>query len=965
MTDWLVSLSTRFFDWIETLPAHKAAVLGAAAMAIIGVAWQHAMLPFLRWLRRVLSARLYPILSGAIVIDRLWSLPKYLKAVETGVSLLSNPWLDESQKLTEIFVPVSATTGSNQGERTELTKLFQRHRTFVLIGDPGSGKTTGLKSIALACLKSRFHVPVFVSLRQLAQSKESLDEFIVAEFARLSFPNAGRMVKRLERQGRLVFLLDGLDEVDEADRTSVLGHITTLLERQRLQGHPCHVVVSSRPVGYDEQLRGSVDATVRMADFNLTEIRKFVNNWDFRPPKTPERLLGAITDRRPILEICRNPLMLTIVTSLYRDSYYTLPNSREEFYRVCVEALLRKWDQARNLDDRNKVDASYKTAFLEEFAFAAIAESVLDFRETFVLTRVEEFVRRKRYRDIDGPRFLKELLRSGLLSRLPTGEVLFAHKTLAESLAAGHLRNQPGRLIGLWKQKPDAWLEVCSLFVADPKTAEADIQGLLGAAIEQENWNHLLILAGEAHSCPAASASWILETFTNRPELWPGLDQRAITGLARLGDPAPELLTSMIRSKEMEVRAHAIYALGSLAEPWAIDFLCDLLVGGVDSATTTNALALMGNAGLSVVAALIASHDRDGRVLESCLGVIDQVGTLEALETAIPLLWHPFVGRAAALTCAHILRDPMLRQAFEESSDDRCPPSWIADTAAIAGWALPSLGENANPRVRAAYARIIALIAGVLWDGRVNVEMFSRSAAVLAIPAAILATGKQEKFTRVDINHLSLRARNAESLWERRVYELWQEIARRPVAGNQKLWARSGRTQLKDVALESPTLVALIIFFLSGVFLWPALYAAASGIISWWWLAPILVFASIAAVIAGKDVEPVLFCIFFSIFTLGAGVLVSIARREGFPAKDLWPPSIGAMTNWLIFGAALAELVAIGYVAQILGNGFWICLLAHIPPALWFDMTGGNLRLVFVTRRNPMTDLLIAFETAK
>ncbi len=958
MHGWLGEQWTALSQWLEGLPNRTAAVLGAVGSAIGLVLWQYVLLPLLRKGWSAASKRLYPLLSGAIVLDRVWSLPKYLETLRDRVSHVSNPWLDDRQKLTDIVVPVSVTTGASQRERTELSALFGAHRTLVVIGDPGSGKTTGLKSIALGCLTRKLRddrgkplIPVFVSLRDLAKSKKTLDDFLVKELETLGFPRARRLVKRLERAKRVVFLLDGLDEVEESDRPPAIEEISALLERHRRDDSRCHVIVTSRPVGYDEQLRGNVDATVRMADFNLAEIRKFVSNWEFRPPKSRERLLAAIADRRPIFEICKNPLMLTIVTSLYRDYEYTLPESREEFYSVCIEALLHRWDAARDLVDRNKIQASYKAAFLEEFAFDALARTSLDFRETFLLEQIESFIRRRNYTTLESARFLAEILRSGLLARLQTGEILFAHKTLAESLAAMHLRDQPAELVELWSQKADAWLEVCSLFVAHPKTRDTDITRLLDAAEAKGSWNHLLILAGEAHHCPPENRKRIRELMAQRKDLWPSLDQRALSGLARLGDE--RLFTELVHSEVPEVRSRAILALSTVPDSWAMHLLGELLVRGIDASITTTALAAMGTDGLALVTRVMESHGDDELMILACLRILEKIGTVEAFETVLPFLWVDRFSEDAALTCARFLSGLGMRFAFADTTSisgwvDR---RWESENQSLLQWAVPWVADSNK---RALCARIIELLAQRARTATRKAldELLTNGTPLLTIPAAILAAqtpgfGRYRSFVPWTSHRID------------QPRAILYEATRRSTSSSQKLWQKSDDSR-SDVEYTHEASTRLFIFLLAAVFLLPLGVAVRTGSMSRWGLAaPIALFVAGFVVSVPTHRISTLF-LTMSLVPLGLAAAAHIAFYEREVLADVLAQN--RVLWWLAGIGCAAGTASAVYATWVLGGYWWLCLAANIPVALWYDAFGD--RLVFVRRANPFATLLFRIDWA-
>ena len=104
-----------------------------------------------------------------------------------------------------------------------------------------------MKSIALRCLDGQHDgglrwpllrrtaplVPVFVRLRQLAESEKSLPDFLAEHFEKRHFPRAARLIQKLDAAGRLVFLLDGLDEVEDRQRPALFETVRELFRVQR------------------------------------------------------------------------------------------------------------------------------------------------------------------------------------------------------------------------------------------------------------------------------------------------------------------------------------------------------------------------------------------------------------------------------------------------------------------------------------------------------------------------------------------------------------------------------------------------------------------------------------------------------------------------------------------------------------------------------------------------------------
>ena len=124
-------------------------------------------------------------------------------------------------------------------------------RGMVILGDPGSGKTTHLKRLLLWCLRKgpqtvglpEDMLPVFLALRELKDLKRGLDTFIQNQLNSPHLKTPQGFGERLLRRGNLLLLLDGLDEVaKEQQREQVAGWI-----RDALQLHPsCRFVITCR-----------------------------------------------------------------------------------------------------------------------------------------------------------------------------------------------------------------------------------------------------------------------------------------------------------------------------------------------------------------------------------------------------------------------------------------------------------------------------------------------------------------------------------------------------------------------------------------------------------------------------------------------------------------------------------------------------------------------------------------------
>lgn len=242
----------------------------------------------------------------------------------------------------------------SEGRISEL-KAVEQYDKLMVLGKPGAGKTTFLKSLALKCSGGELHsglVPIFISLKDFGDNPKNhaLLDYIIE---RLSYYEIeSEEIKQLLKQGKMIVLLDGLDEVKEERNKYVLAEITKFSDRYDKN----RFVITCRIAAQEYTLDKFTE--VEVADFDEEQIDTFVKKW-FQCSKKEEKEEKAKKFRRNldnqprIKELATNPLLLTLLCLVFEDKGEFVSRNRYDVYKEAIDTLLGKWDASRAIERKN------------------------------------------------------------------------------------------------------------------------------------------------------------------------------------------------------------------------------------------------------------------------------------------------------------------------------------------------------------------------------------------------------------------------------------------------------------------------------------------------------------------------------------------------------------------------------------------------------------------------------------
>lgn len=275
----------------------------------------------------------------------------------------------------------NAKSDKNIGYSVE--KALNDFNKLVILGDPGSGKSTVLKFLAKSICSNRSlqnqfeeYVPLIIKgsdfAKYVSQTSKQLSEYIIDHIDRkyeLLF------TEKLEKN-QLIVLLDGIDEINNVKlRHDVVNRINAFIS----QYPTTKIIVSSRIVGYKETRLNGYFQHLQVAKFNEKQIKQFIDNWYLSVStysdtdsesaiKQALQLYRSVRENQSVLNMACNPLLITIIALIYYQGN-TLPEKRASLYDIATSTFLENWVRQRDSNKTSRFDKDLLIELLAPIAF--------------------------------------------------------------------------------------------------------------------------------------------------------------------------------------------------------------------------------------------------------------------------------------------------------------------------------------------------------------------------------------------------------------------------------------------------------------------------------------------------------------------------------------------------------------------------------------------------------------------
>jgi predicted NACHT family NTPase len=376
----------------------------------------------------------------------------------SGQSLAINSIYTELKATTSIsnqrWLEISDLTSVKQAT-IPLTELLKNQHKLVIIGKPGSGKTIFLQQLALSCIDGRFkedYLPLFIPVRYLILQGKQRQDFSVISYLKQTAQIVGILPEQIDSlalQGKLLILLDGLEEIAIENSQLILAQIQQFSDLY----YQCSIIITCRSGISLNSLRNFT--YIELADLDESQGRELSKKWFIAQNQESEKeaLIKYSQfweqlqrpENKSVEELTKTPILLCLLCSIFQQKS-SFPTKLSRLYQGGLEILLKQEDNLFPLSTEEEVinlSVGEKIQLLSHIAKRGFEQNKFFYEQEELVNIILNYLpslsqfKSPEINKLNGEKILQTMERqNGLLIERAKGIYSFSHSTFPEYLTA-------------------------------------------------------------------------------------------------------------------------------------------------------------------------------------------------------------------------------------------------------------------------------------------------------------------------------------------------------------------------------------------------------------------------------------------------------------------------------------------------------------------------------------------------
>jgi len=304
-----------------------------------------------------------------------------------------------------------------------LMDIFYLDDNFIILGEPGCGKTYSLKQIVMLCTFTPEEappskIPIYIRLSAYDNNKSIEDDIFNSLNPYLENKLTNGIIQNMLINGSFLLLLDGLDEVRDIYFEKCIENINYLIQHFNKN----KIILTCRKNVYNN-IFGNRVKTATIKSLNPEQVDFMLST----RCDIPSHLFN-----RDIYILFGNPLLLEIGINVINKNNGKIPLNRSIMFNEFVNYLLIDWEKEKGLLRRYEISSNEIKIILQNIAFNCFDDIFLDPDKIYEYINL---VCPNKNSDI----IYDCLLTIGILDKLPDNKIDFYHRTFREYFAAQYI----------------------------------------------------------------------------------------------------------------------------------------------------------------------------------------------------------------------------------------------------------------------------------------------------------------------------------------------------------------------------------------------------------------------------------------------------------------------------------------------------------------------------------------------